>query len=264
LNIESARKIIQRVFAEHIVRAPGMEKISEMVKAPILPTPGAVMEAAKSLYEIYGDLAVIDVGGATTDVHSVTPGSENIAIISTGPEPIAKRTVEGDLGLFVNAGNLVRAIGEDNLTQELGFDVHETMQHYLPIPQSEQQFALTSRLCWEAASLALQRHCGTLRHLYSPGGRRTVAEGKDLSELKYLAATGGALTRLPQRQSIMRRLADMNRTGMMLYPAPGKLRLLFDENYIMASLGVLAQSYPQAARKLLMSCLVSEASEGAE
>ncbi|MDO5295096.1 MAG: GlmL-related ornithine degradation protein [bacterium] len=255
INIEPARRIIQRVFAEHIVRAPGMEKISEMVQAPILPTPGAVMEAAKRMYEQYGDLAVIDVGGATTDVHSVTPGSENIALMATGPEPMAKRTVEGDLGLYVNAGNLVRQIGESALSQELGIDVPEVMRCYLPIPETAEQFKLTCRLCWEAASVALQRHCGVLRHLYSPSGRRTVAEGKDLSELKYLVATGGALTRLPQRREIMRRLADMNVSGMMLLPAPGKIQLLFDDNYIMASLGVLSQSYPEAASQLMSSCL---------
>lgn len=256
LNIEPARRIIQRVFAEHIVRAPGMEKIGEMVQAPILPTPGAVMEAARVMYEQYGDLAVIDVGGATTDVHSVTPGSESVALISTGPEPMAKRTVEGDLGLYVNAGNLVRQIGEDELSRELGIDVAEVMRRYLPIPETPEQFKLTSRLCWEAASVALQRHCGVLRHLYSPSGRRTVAEGKDLSELKYLVATGGALTRLPQRREIMRRLADLNVSGMLLLPAPGKVQLLFDENYIMASLGVLSQSYPDAARRLMASCLM--------
>ncbi len=255
LDIEPARRIIQRVFAEHIVRAPGMEKIGDMVKAPILPTPGAVMEAARSMYELYGDLAVIDVGGATTDVHSVTPGSESIALISTGPEPMAKRTVEGDLGLYVNAANLVELIGEAELSRELGIDTAEVMRNYLPIPATPEQFKLTERLCWEAASLALQRHCGVLRHLYSPSGRRTVAEGKDLSEIKYLVATGGALTRLPQRRKIMRRLADLNASGMLLLPAPGKAQLLFDENYIMASLGVLSQSYPEAAQKLMSSCL---------
>ena len=255
LNIEPARRIIQKVFAEHIVRAPGMEHISSLVSAPILPTPGAVMEAARSLYEIYGDLAVLDVGGATTDVHSVTPGCESMALIATGPEPMAKRTVEGDLGLYVNARNLVDMLGVQALQDELHIDVEEVMNAYEPIPKTPRQLALTERLGLEAALTALKRHCGVLRHLYTPGGRRSVAEGKDLTQLRYLVATGGALTRLPGRKQIMRRVGDCNAAGQMLYPAPGKIEMLYDENYILASLGVLGQHYPQAADKLLRSCL---------
>jgi hypothetical protein len=41
----------------------------------------------------------------------------------------------------------------------------------------------------------------------------------------------------------------------MLYPKPGCMRLAFDESYIMASLGVLAKTNPQAAKRLLQSTL---------
>ena len=76
LNVEPAHKVIQAVFEEHIIHAPGMEHIRDMVTGPIIPTPGAVMESAKLLYGEIGDLMVLDVGGATTDIHSVTEGSE--------------------------------------------------------------------------------------------------------------------------------------------------------------------------------------------
>ena len=59
LNIEPTRKVIQHVFEKHIIHAPGMQKVREMVTGPIMPTPGAVMEAAKLLYEEIGDLMVI-------------------------------------------------------------------------------------------------------------------------------------------------------------------------------------------------------------
>ena len=55
-----------------------MEHVREMVTGPIIPTPGAVMECTKLLYEYLGDLIVLDVGGATTDLHfrhgGVRPG----------------------------------------------------------------------------------------------------------------------------------------------------------------------------------------------
>lgn len=78
LNVEPARRVIQDAFEDHIIQAPGMEHIRDLITGPIIPTPGAVMESAKLLYEHLGDLVVLDVGGATTDLHSVTEGSEEI------------------------------------------------------------------------------------------------------------------------------------------------------------------------------------------
>jgi uncharacterized protein (TIGR01319 family) len=255
LNIEPVRRVIHAAFEKHIVSAPGMEHIRDLVTGSILPTPGAVMEAAMLLYEEIGDLVVLDIGGATTDMHSVTQGSDEIAQLLTAPEPFNKRTVEGDLGLFVNAYHLVDQIGEAKLSRELGIDVAAVMLDYHPIPMSEAQFKLTTRLCLEAGVTAISRHAGRLRHYYTPQGRATAAEGKDLTQVKTLIGTGGALTRLPERENILRKLADCNTGGTMLYPKPGGMRLAFDESYIMASLGVLAKTNPQAAKQLLQSTL---------
>ena len=256
-NIQN-RRIIEDVFSRAGIPVyitenvyPKLEHIRDMVTGNIIPTPGAVMEAAQLLYNDIGDLAVIDIGGATTDVHSVTKGSDEIAVMQTTPEPFAKRTVEGDLGLFVNAKNLVDMLGSDKLSAELGIDTAEVMSRYRPIPNTPEQFKLTERLCLAAGLTAIERHAGALRYIYTPRGRQTIAEGKDLSMLKYLVGTGGALTRLPNREQIMRKLADCNSGGMMLYPKPGRLKLLYDNHYIMASLGVLSKEYPDAALNLL-------------
>ena len=255
LNIEPARKIIHKVFEEHIIKAPGMEHIRDMVTGSIMPTPGAVMEAVQLIYNEIGAVVAVDIGGATTDVHSVTGGSEEIGILMTSPEPFAKRTVEGDLGLYVNAKNLIERIGESALQNELGIDMEAVMANYLPIPKTEGQFKLTERLCREAGLVALERHAGALRYIYTPSGRKTVAEGKDLTAVKTIIGTGGALTRLPHREQLLRALADCNATGMMLYPKPSKIRLLFDDDYIMASLGVMSKHYPEAALKLMKRSL---------
>ena len=255
LNIEPARKIIHKVFEEHIIKAAGMEHVRDMVKGNIIPTPGAVMESAQLLYGYLGDLAVIDIGGATTDVHSVTQGSDEIASIQTTPEPFAKRTVEGDLGMYVNAGNVIDMIGKEKLEKELGLDIDEVMKDYKPIPETAEQFKLTQRLCLAAGITSVERHAGALRYIYTPRGRQTIAEGKDLTKLQYLVATGGALTRLPDRAGILRRIADCNENGMMLYPKPSVLRLLYDDHYIMASLGVLSKQFPEAALLLMKQSL---------
>ena len=251
LNIEPARKVIHQVFEKHIIHAPGMERVRTMVTGSIIPTPGAVMECAKLLYEQVGDLVVLDVGGATTDVHSVTEGSEEIASIQLSPEPMAKRTVEGDLGVFVNARSMAKQIGMHNLEKEIGRDPAPIFAHYKAIPDTPEQFLLTETLAWHAASDALERHCGRFRYTYGSNGRQTFAEGKDLTNVKYLVATGGALTRLPGRKAIMERLCHLNDGGKLLFPKAQNLRLLEDRQYYMASLGVLSRYHREAAVALL-------------
>ena len=251
LNIEPARKVIHQVFEKHIIHAPGMERVRTMVTGSIFPTPGAVMECAKLLYELVGDLVVLDVGGATTDVHSVTEGSEEIASIQLSPEPMAKRTVEGDLGVFVNARSMAKQIGMHNLEKEIGRDPAPIFAHYKAIPDTPEQFLLTETLTWHAAADALERHCGRFRYTYGSNGRQTFAEGKDLTNVKYLVATGGALTRLPGRKAIMERLCHLNDGGKLLFPKAQNLRLLEDRQYYMASLGVLSRYHREAAVALL-------------
>lgn len=256
LNIEPTRKVIQEVFEEHIIHAPGMGKVREMVKGPIMPTPGAVMLSAKLLKEELGDVLVLDVGGATTDVHSVTEGSDEVNRILVSPEPISKRTVEGDLGVYINMKNIVDRIGIDNLSNKLDISTEELsnlVEKHKPIPVSDIEKRFIEELTLEATITAVKRHAGKLRDLYGPNGKKTIAEGKDLTNIRYIVGTGGALTRLPNRGKIMRSIALSNK-GNELLPTK-EAQILVDNNYIMASLGVLSEKYPEAATKLLKTSL---------
>ena len=252
LVVEPTRKIIQDAFEEHIIHAPGMSKVRELVKGPIIPTPGAVMEAAKVLKEEIGDLVVFDVGGATTDVHSVTKGSEEVSSILISPEPEAKRTVEGDLGVYVNVNHVVEKIGMDNLRNEFP-DVEELLADYKPIPETEREKQFVERLTQEAVLASLERHTGRLRYFYTASGKKTVAEGKDLTAIKYIVGTGGALTRLPQKKEILEKVKCHGRE-QELYPTK-IATVLIDEDYILSSLGVLSKSYPEDALKLMKKSL---------
>ncbi|KGG81489.1 hypothetical protein Y919_00565 [Caloranaerobacter azorensis H53214] len=256
LNIEPTRKVIQEVFEEHITNAPGMKKVREMVTGNIIPTPGAVMIASKLLYDEIGDLITIDVGGATTDVHSVTEGSDEVNRMLISPEPLAKRTVEGDLGVYVNMKNVVERVGVEKLCNNLEIDeetLNTLINNYKPIPETELEKRLVEELTLEAVITAVKRHCGRFRHLYGPSGKKTIAEGKDLTNVKYIVGTGGALTKLPNRIEILRKIALSNK-GDELLPTK-EARILIDNNYIMASLGVLSKKYPDAAIKLLKESL---------
>src|SRR5690554_4871212 len=181
LNIEPTRVVIQNVFEKHIINAPGMQKVRDMVTGTIMPTPGAVMEASNLLYEEIGDLITIDVGGATTDVHSVTEGSEEISRILINPEPLAKRTVEGDLGVYVNMHNIVNMVGKEELIKELNISMEEferLIENHKPIPETELEKSFIEKLTLHAVLTAVKRHAGQLRYLYGPGGKTTLAEGK--------------------------------------------------------------------------------------
>lgn len=258
LNVEPCRKVIQEAFEDHITHAPGMEHVRDMVSGPIIPTPGAVMECTKLLYDCLGDCMVIDVGGATTDVHAVTEDSDAVARILTAPEPKAKRTVEGDLGVYVNRMKVIESIGEEKLREEcentLHIDLDKTLESYVAIPKNEDEFKLVERLTQEAVLRAVERHAGTIRYVYGPSGRSTLAEGKDLTQVKYIIGTGGALTRLPHRVDIMKMIPQDNQTGMKLYP-PEAVKILVDNDYIMASLGVLSKTHREGAIRLLEKSL---------
>jgi len=256
LNVEPARKVIQDIFEEHIVHAPGMEHIREMVSGTIIPTPGAVMEASKLLKGEIGDLMTVDVGGATTDIHSVTEGSEEVLRILISPEPTAKRTVEGDLGVFINMKNIVDLIGFENLLKQLDVDEEtllDLIENHVPIPKSEIQIKFVERLTKEAITISAHRHAGGFRTLFGGGGKKTYAEGKDLTSIQYIVGTGGACTRLPNRVTLLKEITK-NLLGDKLLPNE-ETKILIDNDYIMASLGVLSKEHEKSALILMKNSL---------
>ncbi len=256
LNVEPTRKVIQDVFEEHITHAPGMSKVRDMVNGNIIPTPAGVMEATKVLAEVLGDVVTIDVGGATTDIHSVTEGSEEISRQLISPEPHAKRTVEGDLGVYVNAANVIEMAGRDNLKKELGVNdekLDEIISLHQPIPKTDMDKKFTESLTAVACKTAMQRHAGEFIELFSTAGKRTIAQGKDLTAVKYVIGTGGALTRLPKGYEIIQDMLRMN-SGLKLMPKE-TAKILLDTDYIMASLGVLSKKYREGSIALLKKSL---------
>jgi hypothetical protein len=232
LDILPARAVIHDAFEEHIVHAPGMERIGELVDGRILPTPGAVLIAAELLAEAVGDVMVVDVGGATTDVHSVTDGSPDIAAIATAPEPHSKRTVEGDLGTFVSARHVAELIDEAQRPEGLP----------PAIPFAPADVAAAIVLARTATVVGVRRHAGRLVRLYTPKGRQTVAEGRDLTACRRVVGTGGALTRLPGGEAMLRASLVRSGGGDRLLP-PEDAACVLDRDYILACCGALSQSF---------------------
>ena len=241
LDIVPARHAIHDAFEEHITHAPGMERIGEFVTGPILPTPGAVLVAAELLAEAVGDLVVIDVGGATTDVHSVTDGSLEIAAIATDPQPHAKRTVEGDLGTFVSAAHVAALLPEAERPDPLP----------PAVPSSAEETAAAVLLARTAARVGVERHAGQLAYLYTPRGRQTVVRGRDLTACRLVIGTGGALTRLPDGERILEGVRASGVGGDRLLPS-ADAHIALDRDYVLAACGALSTRFPAEAVVALM------------
>ncbi|MDF1542214.1 MAG: glutamate mutase L [Anaerosomatales bacterium] len=241
LDILPARHVIHDAFEEHITHAPGMERIASFVNGRILPTPGAVLMASEALAAAVGDLVVIDVGGATTDVHSVTDGSPEIAAIATDPEPHSKRTVEGDLGTFVSAQHVAALLDAEEVPGQLP----------PAIPEGEEAIEAARTLARTAAVTAVQRHAGRLVHHYTPTGRQTVARGRDLTACRLLIGTGGALTRLPGGVETLEATRAPITGGDRLLP-PADALCVLDREYTLACCGALLAHFPAEAVVALM------------
>jgi hypothetical protein len=237
LDIVPARTVIHDAFEEHIVHAPGMERIGEVVSGRILPTPGAVLLAAERLAADLGDLVVVDVGGATTDVHSVTDGSPEIAAIQIEPQPHSRRTVEGDLGTFVSAEHVAAMMPTAERPAALPPALPRTI-HEIDAARALAAFCTVT---------GVHRHAGRLSHLYTPTGRQTVARGRDLTACRLLVGTGGALTRLPGGGAMLAAArAPEGGGGERLLP-PADANCVLDADYILADCGALLAHFDGAA-----------------
>ena len=228
LDVVPARGVIHDAFEEHIIHAAGMERIGEIVTGHILPTPGAVLLATERLAEVLGDLVVVDVGGATTDVHSVTDGSPEYAALAMEPEPHAKRTVEGDLGTFVSARHVAELLPRSGPPVALPD----------ALPADEGQIAAAVLLTRAAAIHAVERHAGRFVHLYTPAGRQTIVRGRDLTACRTLIGTGGALTRLPGGEETLAATRAPATGSDRLLP-PSDARIALDRDYVFACCGAL-------------------------
>jgi uncharacterized protein (TIGR01319 family) len=263
LNIEPARAAIRQVFMDRIVHAKGIDQAREMFDRVLMPTPAAVLEGARLVAQGttrqvgLGDLLVVDVGGATTDVHSICKGSPARAeVVQYGlPEPVAKRTVEGDLGMRHNAHAIVESTGAAAIAADAGLaetDVGGLLAllaadvERLPANDREQRF--DRALARAAVRTAARRHAGTVETVYTATGPVAMQRGKDLSNVGVLIGTGGPLAHAADPAAILTAaLADPGEAASL---RPIRPRLMVDRDYLLYAVGLLAEAEPDAALAL--------------
>ena len=260
LNIEPAREAIRQLFVEHIVHAKGIDRARARFDAVLMPTPAAVLQGAQCLADGVagepglGPLVVVDIGGSTTDVHSICDGNPtHTGVVYHGlPEPHAKRTVEGDLGMRHTARSVVAQIGRDAFAGEAGLSI-EAVQALLQrsdddvgwLPRSDDERQFDQALARWATRLSVTRHAGTHETVYTATGPVTLQRGKDLSEVATIIGTGGVLVHGddPARTLCAAMAGDDAPLSLM----PRSACLMLDADYVLYACGLLGAVEPAAA-----------------
>ncbi len=270
VDVEPAQNIIRDIFISHIIKAKGLEKAQAMIGKTIMPTPKASLRAASLLAEGtddesgMGTLVVIEIGGATTNIHSVSdnPPMTPQTIIKGLPEQKLKRTVEGDLGIRYNARTIYDLAGKEML-QSIFASLNSSSGSKMPdieqyakrisdnveyIPSSDAEYELDVVLAKAAASTAVERHAGMVRQEYSVSGETTVQYGKNLLDTKNIIGTGGVFKhgRSPER-ILQAGLFDAQKPWSLKPKAP---KAYIDGDYILYGIGLLSQDFPSQALRI--------------
>lgn len=269
LHVEPAREKIREIFMERITDAKGMHVAQDMIHGILMPTPAAVLKAAEllsagtDLEDGIGDLVVVDIGGATTDVHSIADGEPTKPGITLKglEEPFAKRTVEGDLGMRYSALSLWEASGTRKIRKYLQReDVHVEEEcryrshHVNQLPETSEEVAFDEALAKVAVEMSLERHVGTIETLYTPMGVLFSQTGKDLTQVNCLIGTGGVLVESRNAAQILKAGLFDEENPVMLKPQ--NPRLMLDQHYIFSAMGLLAQDYPDKALRIMKKTII--------
>jgi uncharacterized protein (TIGR01319 family) len=197
-----------------------------------------------------GDVLVVDVGGATTDVYSVlTPTGEDAEIHREVVEVLWRaRTVEGDLGVRWSAPGVVAAGVAERLVapgevDHLTAAAERRAAHPSYVASSPEEAAVDARLASLAALVALRRHARPREE----GDVRS--SGRDLREVSLVVGSGGVLRHAEPLVAVdvLRPLLSDHAGG---WRVPERAPVAVDRRYVLAAAGLLATEAPEAAARL--------------
>ena len=265
LDIEPARAAIHDEFIRHVIRGKGLSRAEEFHETVIMPTPEAVLRATRLLAagaggERAGDVVVVDLGGATTDVHAAIAPKPAPVGIRTGGLPLLplRRTVEGDLGMRWSAPGVRDADGDwleaegraaGIAPERLRRACARRQQYPDYLPEGPDEGRIDRALATACVTHALRRHCGVLSTVYVPGqGTDFVQRGADLRDVPLVIGTGGMLGRHADGESVLRAALERRAQGSLTPRAPA---FALDRRYVLAAAGLLSTVDENGARALL-------------
>jgi uncharacterized protein (TIGR01319 family) len=264
----SARVAIREMFLRHVIGGKHLSGrvdattglgFAELVRGA---TPDVVLTAVELLsrgvdaeHPGVGDVVVVDVGGATTDVHSVVEVDAEEAglereVVATLP---VSRTVEGDLGMRWSAVSTVEeGVAAGLVPGERRLQKASELRRADPgfLPASADERLDEEQIAAVAVQIALRRHAGRQQVVYDDRGRVLERSGKDLREVDVLVGSGGVLRNNPPELSA-RVLSTVIGQAPEGWQVPRSPRVVVDRDYVLAAVGLLATDHPRAAHGLL-------------
>lgn len=244
----SAREAIREVFLAHVIGGKDLSRSPAFAEMVLGATPDVVLVGVELLAAARGGTApgsgvvVVDIGGATTDVHSVVvpdPEEATLAREVVASSPVT-RTVEGDLGMRWSATSTVDAAIEAGLeTEDLRPAAVRRTDDPSLLPATPEDRADDLRIAAAAAVLALRRHVGRSQVVVSSDGRVVERSGKDLRGVDLLIGSGGVLRAASAEQA-----AEVFSSAVGHHPDgwqyPERPRVLVDSHSILAAAGLIA------------------------
>ena len=259
---ESARQAIREMFLAHVIggkhlssrAASSGRTFGSMVLGA---TPDVVLTGVELLAAEIGATApgagvvVVDIGGATTDVHSVVvldPEEAELSREVVAVSPVT-RTVEGDLGMRWSALSTAYAAVAAGLTEP---DLVDAAQRRVDdpgfLPDDKAGRKQDEQLATAAAVLAMRRHVGRSRVVLSPEGRVVERTGKDLRAVELLVGSGGVL-RAADPATVDRILGAATGHDAEGWQLPESPRIAVDADYVLAAAGLIGLSGDAGARE---------------
>jgi len=265
LDVEPSRTAIREIFMDRIIQSKGLDKAEEFVNSIVMPTPMAVLKAAQLLAlgiqqeSGLGEVILVDIGGSTTDVHSIAQGSPSDPSVTAKGlmEPLAKRTVEGDLGIRFNALTVYELAGEEKIKshipngrslRNLHYKIRNLVRNVNTVPESDEDFQLDTALGCTVCEIAMERHAGQIERVQYPNETVYVQHGKDLTGVKTVIGTGGIFAYGKDPEAILRSCIYIREKPFSLRPKTPVFYI--DEKYIMYAIGLLSEINPGKALRI--------------
>lgn len=252
---DSARSAIREVFLSHVIGGKHLSSGTRFLEMVRGATPDVVLTGVELLargldadHPGAGEVVVVDVGGATTDVHSVVdldPEEAGLSREVVAVTPVT-RTVEGDLGMRWSALSTVEAAGLDLVDEARARQADPGL-----LPVTDEERAVDEAIAAAAVGLALRRHAGRSRVVVGPDGRVVERTGQDLREVDLVVGSGGVL-RNGRPGVAARVLAGSTGEVDGGWQLPRAPRVVVDHDYVLAAAGLLAGPHPLAAYRLVM------------
>ncbi len=254
---EPARRAIREMFLAHVIGGKHLSSRTDFTDMVRGATPDLVLSGVEVLAAVTGGngVVVIDIGGATTDVHSVVrldPEDAGLSREVVASTPVT-RTVEGDLGMRWSASGTWEAGLEAGLVgEDLQAAARRRTADPAYLPESEVEQRAEERIATTAATLALRRHVGRSRVVVGPDGRVVERSGKDLREVDLLVGSGGVL-RHASSAGVHRMLDVLIGVSTEGWQQPEHPRVVVDRDYVLAAVGLLTERRPALAAILARS-----------